>query len=90
MKTGYFDSIVIDALLDAIDGRLLAACHDVGEGGLAVALAEMCIGGNLGACVDISTHAPDLRSDLKLFSESNTRWLAEIRQGMETSFESTL
>ena len=28
---------------------LVASCHDVSEGGLAVALAEMCIGGRLGA-----------------------------------------
>ncbi|MEA3165936.1 MAG: hypothetical protein QOJ26_805, partial [Thermoplasmata archaeon] len=29
----------------------------------------------------------DLRDDLKLFSESNTRWLAEVPKGRERDFE---
>ena len=33
-------------------GRARAACHDVSEGGLAVALAELCIAGRLGATID--------------------------------------
>ena len=33
----------------AVDKGLLAAAHDISDGGLAVALAEMCIGHNIGA-----------------------------------------
>ena len=33
------------------------SCHDVSEGGLAVALAEMCIAGRLGATIDTLPHA---------------------------------
>ena len=36
-------------LHQAINARLISACHDLSDGGLAVALAEMCIGGRLGA-----------------------------------------
>ncbi|MGB8859824.1 MAG: phosphoribosylformylglycinamidine synthase subunit PurL, partial [Ilumatobacteraceae bacterium] len=43
------------------------SCHDVSEGGLAVALAEMCIGGRLGAEVTTLPHA-DLATSL--FGES--------------------
>ena len=39
------------ALHQAIQAGLVRACHDCSEGGIAVALAEMCIGGQLGADV---------------------------------------
>jgi len=36
-------------LAKAISGRAIRSCHDLSEGGLAVALAESCLGGRLGA-----------------------------------------
>jgi phosphoribosylformylglycinamidine (FGAM) synthase-like enzyme len=39
------------ALHRTIGDGLVRACHDLSEGGLAVALAEMCIAGRLGAAV---------------------------------------
>ena len=45
-------------LHQAILAGLVRACHDVSEGGLAVALAEMCIAGRLGAD---DRHAPPRR-----------------------------
>jgi phosphoribosylformylglycinamidine synthase len=36
-------------LQDAIGARLLHSCHDCSDGGLAVALAESCVAGNIGA-----------------------------------------
>jgi phosphoribosylformylglycinamidine (FGAM) synthase-like enzyme len=41
------------ALSEAIRSGLIRTAHDCSEGGLAVAIAEMCIGGRLGALVDI-------------------------------------
>ncbi|WP_152051868.1 phosphoribosylformylglycinamidine synthase subunit PurL [Tautonia marina] len=60
----------------------LRACHDLSEGGLAVALAEMCLAGSLGAecsvrdvpCLDDAASDPIL-----LFSESPSRFLLEVR-----------
>jgi phosphoribosylformylglycinamidine synthase len=72
----------MDGILSAIDDGLLLSCHDVSHGGLAVAVAEMCLGGNLGADLDLSGIG-DLRFDHKLFSESNTRWLVEVERGNE-------
>ena len=43
------------------------------NGGLAVTLSEMALGGNLGVRVNL-----DGRLDYELFSESNTRWVVEI------------
>ncbi len=55
-------------------GRVLA-CHDLSEGGLGVALAEMAIGGRLGVDVDRLPHA-DLAT--ALWSESNGRFVCEL------------
>jgi len=78
----------IEAMLKAHAKGLIAACHDVSEGGLAVALAEMCIGGQLGADVDLDAASRrGLRRLAALFSESNTRWLAEVRPADARAFE---
>lgn len=80
----------IDGLLDAIHHGYIAACHDVSEGGLAVCLSEMCIGGDLGAHIDLSGIGGDLRLDFKLFSESNTRWVVEVNAIQKAEFERLL
>jgi phosphoribosylformylglycinamidine synthase II len=83
-----------DALVTAIEKGLVRAAHDCSEGGLAVALAEMCFAGRLGATVDLSLlplaegpESADLRPDVRLFSESNSRWLVEVPRGRERDFE---
>ena len=53
----------------------MRACHDISEGGLAVALAEMCIGGRLGAAID---DLPDHDPVVALFSESIGRFVVEV------------
>ncbi|MCX6665375.1 MAG: phosphoribosylformylglycinamidine synthase subunit PurL [Euryarchaeota archaeon] len=80
----------IDGVLSAIDKKYIAACHDVSEGGIAVCLSEMAIGGNLGANIDITEVGADLRTDFKLFSESNTRWVAEVKSEKQMDFEKLL
>ncbi|MBV7332966.1 phosphoribosylformylglycinamidine synthase subunit PurL [Chloroflexi bacterium TSY] len=63
-------------LHQAICQRLVKSCHDLSEGGLAVALAEMCLGGRLGA--DIALPKTTLSAVEYLFSESNGRLLLEV------------
>jgi phosphoribosylformylglycinamidine synthase subunit PurL len=77
-------------LLGCIKKGTVAACHDVSEGGLAVCLAEMAIGGDCGAVIDVSTVGTGLRPDFKLFSESNTRWVVEAKKEKQTEFENLL
>lgn len=72
----------IDVVLGGIDRGAIVACHDVSDGGLAVALAEMCIGGDVGAEIDLSK-MERLRTDSRLFSESNSRWVVELKKGKE-------
>lgn len=59
-----------------IHGGSVAACHDCSDGGLAVALAEMAFAGGLGMSIKLSSAG--LRNETLLFSESNTRFVAEV------------
>ncbi|MFH0816778.1 MAG: phosphoribosylformylglycinamidine synthase subunit PurL [Methanobacteriota archaeon] len=79
----------IEGLLGAMGGGHVAACHDISHGGTAVALAEMCFGGQAGADVDLSK-LPFKRADEAFFNEGNTRWLVEVIAGREARFESAM
>lgn len=75
----------IDALLRAMKAGTVAACHDLSHGGLAIAAAEMCLGGDLGA--ELNTSPIDqARWDVQMFSESNGRWLIEVRKDRYEEF----
>jgi phosphoribosylformylglycinamidine synthase len=52
-----------DAVHRAIDAGLVRACHDLSEGGLAVAAAEMAFAGDLGARVFLASVPNDLQPD---------------------------
>jgi phosphoribosylformylglycinamidine synthase len=70
---------VFAAVHRAISGGLVRACHDLSEGGFAVAVAEMAFAGGIGADM---THLPGeagLSDEVKLFSESTTRFLIEAK-----------
>lgn len=79
----------MEVLLEIMQKGPVLACHDVSDGGLAVCVAEMLIGGGYGAQIDISCLG-DQRSDIKLFSESNTRWVIEVEKSRMDSFEDFL
>ena len=73
----------------AIESRLIRSCHDLSEGGLAAAIAEMAFAGGLGAEIDVATIGGD--SDLvRLFSESNSRFLVEVTPENQAAFESAM
>ena len=67
------------AVVSAIEKGLVTAAHDVADGGLAVSLAEMAFGGDVGATIDVMARYTGFREDALLFGESNTRWLLESR-----------
>ena len=84
---------VFDALSTATRDGLVRSCHDLSEGGLGVAAAEMAFAGALGAEIDlreVATSEPIARSDWLLFSESNTRFLVEVEPDKEAAFRETL
>jgi phosphoribosylformylglycinamidine synthase len=80
----------MNGLLSSMKKKCVAACHDCSEGGLGVCLTEMAIGGDIGVVVDVSEINPNLRTDFKLFSESNTRWIVEVKKDKEKDFEQVL
>lgn len=75
---------ILAALHAAIAAGDVRSAHDLSEGGLAVAAAEMAFAGGLGARLDLARVAlPDLPLGVdpdtaKLFSESCTRFLVEV------------
>jgi phosphoribosylformylglycinamidine synthase len=77
----------MSGLLKAMDKKLVRSCHDLSAGGLLVAAAEMAFGGDLGLDLDIR-NIGGMRTDYKLFSESNSRWLVEVREKDAADFES--
>jgi phosphoribosylformylglycinamidine synthase II len=68
-------------LIAAAARGLLAAAHDLSDGGLAVTLAESCLAGQTGCSVTLPGDAFTL-----LFSESAARAVAAVAPGAEAEF----
>jgi phosphoribosylformylglycinamidine synthase len=80
---------LVRALHLAMQRGLVRSCHDLSEGGLAVALAEMAFAGGVGADVTElrPTAAEPLPDEVLLFSESNTRFLIEVQPANVTALQ---
>ncbi len=63
-----------DFVRGLIDAQSVTACHDLSDGGLAVALAEMAMAGRIGCQVEIGD-APALAT---LFGEDQARYLVTV------------
>jgi phosphoribosylformylglycinamidine synthase len=69
----------------------VSAAHDLSDGGLGVALAEMAIGGDMGAAVDlesVSRCPAELGPEEILYSESASRFLVTVPPQSQKAFES--
>ncbi len=68
------------------------SAHDCAEGGIAVALAESCIAGQLGAEINfgLTTESLERRWDEMLFGESASRILVSVAPEQQASWESYL
>lgn len=77
------------SLHKAIKAGLVRACHDLSDGGLAVAVAEMCLGGRLGAHLDMATVplCGEMTLTEALYSESASRLLVEVAPENVEDFE---
>jgi phosphoribosylformylglycinamidine synthase len=78
----------------AIRQRLVRSCHDLSEGGLAVAAVEMAMAGGLGMRLNLDPLAAiadaNLTATTMLFSESNSRFLVEVEPGNAAEFQAIL
>jgi phosphoribosylformylglycinamidine synthase len=70
----------IFAITDCIDQGLLLSCHDIADGGIASALAEMTFGNNIGCKVYIEN---DLTLTKILFSETSSFVAETSRENIE-------
>ncbi len=81
---------VMHVVSQATSQRIIRSCHDCSEGGLAVAAAEMAFAGGYGMSLNLSgvvTEGPVHRNDTILFSESNSRFIVEVRPEHQKQFE---
>ena len=62
-----------DFVRQLIENGMLAACHDIGDGGLGVALVEMVLAGDMGA--EVAPNGDGLPLDAWLFAEDQGRYL---------------
>lgn len=69
-----------NSITNAMDSHCIRACHDISQGGLAVAAAEMAFSAGHGAEFDLSkVPIMDIgRDDHVLFSETNGRFIIEV------------
>jgi phosphoribosylformylglycinamidine synthase subunit PurL len=78
-----------ESLVRAIERGLVVASHDVSDGGLAVALAEMAFGGRLGVDVDLATTGLP-GAGAALVAEGASRFVVEVREPDSLRFERLL
>jgi phosphoribosylformylglycinamidine synthase II len=84
---------LMDTLSAVTEKGLVRACHDLSDGGIGVAAAEMAFAGGLGMVIhlgQVPLGEPINRDDYVLFSESNTRFLVEIAPGDRQQFEAMM
>jgi phosphoribosylformylglycinamidine synthase len=79
---------VMRALQKAIEAGCVRSCHDLSEGGLAVAAAEMAFSGDLGVDIDVaaSVTSESVSEQALLFNESAGRFLVEVSPAKYDAF----
>ncbi len=89
--------LLFATLHQAIRSGLVRSCHDLSEGGLAVALAEMAFAGGYGLEVDVDRCRHELgqldqptRVAALLFAESNTRFVCEVPPAQQQAFDALM
>lgn len=83
---------IMKALYEAIKMRLISAMHDCSEGGIGVSCSEMAFAGDYGMEIFLSELPCEIsksrkRNDTILFSESNTRFIVEVKKQGIKEFE---
>jgi len=81
---------ILNTISQATKQRIIRSCHDCSEGGLAIAASEMAFAGGYGMILNLSavvTEGSIHRNDTILFSESNTRFVVEVRPEHQKQFE---
>jgi phosphoribosylformylglycinamidine synthase len=78
------------ALHEAMGRSLVRSCHDLSDGGLAVALAESAFGGDTGAVIDLSPFPAEWEAARVLFCETPSRFLVTVSTEKSVEFEALM
>jgi len=84
---------IMQRLSTATGLGLVESCHDLSDGGIGVALAEMAFSRNLGAQIELASVPVEEKieeDDIILFSQSNSRFLCEVAPENQSEFEKLL
>jgi len=84
---------VMNSITEAIDAGYIKSCHDLSEGGLAAAAAEMAFSSDYGmelSLANVPVSKDMKRNDYILFSESNSRFLVEVPEKRSENFEALM
>jgi phosphoribosylformylglycinamidine synthase len=85
------EAAVQAAVRGLIEDALVDTAHDVGEGGLAIALAEMTFAAGIGLAADVAAGAAEgVRADALLFGESAARMLVAAPLSRADAIETRL
>ncbi|MBV9592641.1 MAG: phosphoribosylformylglycinamidine synthase subunit PurL [Actinobacteria bacterium] len=77
------ERLLADVLIEAGRAGLIDAAHDLADGGLAQALVESCLRGNVGAQIRLPS---ELDPFVALFSESAGRAIVSVPRGRQEEF----
>jgi len=75
-----------EKVMKANEQNLIESCHDLSDGGLAVAVCESAIGTEFGVNLNLENFG-DLSLNAILFSESHSRFVVSINPGNKNEFE---
>lgn len=82
---------ILRATARLLSKGLVRSCHDLSDGGLFVALAEMLVGSSLGFELDLAKIPASAKEPLALlFAESNSRFLLEAHPGQQAAIAKIL
>lgn len=76
-----------NATHQAIKNRLVNSCHDLADGGLAIALAESAIGGEVGVKINLNFISTDMEAERILFCETPSRFIVSVSKEKQQEFE---
>ena len=82
------ECLVQSFLRNSITEGFVRSAHDLSDGGLAVAVAECCIAGNLGAHLELPSS--DARLDRLLFAEGGSRILVSVPSTQAVAWQKVL
>ncbi|GHT37664.1 phosphoribosylformylglycinamidine synthase subunit PurL [Endomicrobiia bacterium] len=82
--------VLMKKIYQAINKNFVESCHDCSDGGIAIAISEMAFASGKGVNINIDAVEVEIKNPLTvaeiLFSESNGRFIVEVKPENEATF----